>query len=72
MTNAIFNNAYGVLGLLPNATQNEIKRRVKELERRLQIGEEIEPYEYDFGVFSTLINAKNMNKNRLLKYLPFN
>ncbi len=63
MTNAIFNNAYGVLGLLPNATQNEIKRRVKELERRLQIGEEIEPYEYDFGVFSTLINAKNMNKN---------
>ena len=59
MTNAIFNNAYGVLGLLPNATQNEIKRRVKELEKRLQI-DEVPSFEYDFGIFNTLRNEKSI------------
>ena len=59
MTNAIFNNAYGVLGLLPNATQNEIKRRVKELEKRLQI-DEVPSFEYDFGIFNTLRNEKGI------------
>ncbi len=59
MKNAIFNNAYGVLGLLPNATQNEIKRRAKELEKRLQI-DEVPSFEYDFDNFTALRNEKSI------------
>ena len=59
MKNAIFNNAYGVLGLLPNATQKELSRRVKELDKLLQIGE-VPSYDYDFDTFKNLRNEKNI------------
>lgn len=57
MSNAICDNAYGVLGLLSNATQKEISRRVKELDRLMQIGES-PSYEYDFGIFNKKRDVK--------------
>ena len=36
MNNIVYNNAYGLLGLLPNSTQKEITRRNKEIEKILQ------------------------------------
>lgn len=57
MNNIICNNAYGILGLLPNASQKEISRRVKEIEKYLQIDENPQ-YDFDYGYY---------NKNRTLQ-----
>ena len=51
MNNIISNNAYGILGLLPNASQKEISRRVKEIEKYLQIDENPQ-YDFDFGYYN--------------------
>jgi len=49
--NIIYNNAYGILGLLPNASQKELARRVKEIEKYIQIGE-TPKFNYDFGLYN--------------------
>lgn len=51
MNNIISHNAYGILGLLPNASQKEISRRVKEIEKYLQIDESPQ-YDFDFGFYN--------------------
>lgn len=59
MYDIINNNAYGILGLLPNSTQKEISRRIKEIEKLIQI-EEIPSYDYDFNHYSTLRTMQNV------------
>lgn len=59
MYDIINNNAYGILGLLPNSTQKEISRRLKEIEKLIQI-DEIPLYEYDFGHYSALRTLQNV------------
>lgn len=61
MKNVIYDNAYGILGLLPNTTQKEISKRTKEIERLLQIGE-IPNYEYDCGIFHQKRNLKALKE----------
>lgn len=67
MKNVIYDNAYGILGLLPNATQKEIAKRTKEIEKLLQIGE-IPKYEYDFGIFNQK-HKENKEQKRTAKTL---
>ena len=59
MNNVIYNNAYGLLGLLPNSTQKEITRRNKEIEKFLQIGE-VPEYSFDFDFYNQARNLQNI------------
>lgn len=59
MNNIVYNNAYGLLGLLPNSTQKEITRRNKEIEKFLQIGE-IPEYSFDFVFYNQNRNLQNV------------
>lgn len=61
MKNLIANNAYGILGLLPNATQKELSKRVKDLEKLSQIGE-IPHYKYDFEIYAKMRDLKHIKE----------
>lgn len=50
MENIIALNAYGILGLLPDAAQKDIHKRSRELEKLLSIGE-TPRFEGDFGFY---------------------
>ena len=54
MNNVIFNNAYGILGLIPTATQKDTNKRIKEINKYLQI-DNTPQYPYDFGVYNRQI-----------------
>lgn len=60
MNNVICNNAYGILGLLPNASQKEISRRVKEIEKYLQIDEKPQ-YDFDFKYYDRNRTIQNVH-----------
>lgn len=65
MNNFIYKNAYGILGLLPNSTQKEISKRIKEIEKLIQI-EETPSYGYDFLHYNkirTLQKIKEAQQN---------
>ena len=74
--NIIYNNAYGILGLLPNASQKELSRRLKEIEKFISI-EEPPSYAYDYNVYdkertsqtvhNAFLSISNVN-SRLLHY----
>lgn len=60
MTNPILHNAYGILGLTPNATRKDIEKQTKEIEKLLKIGE-IPRYSLDLlPHFISLCNEKNI------------
>ena len=59
MKNTLFNNAYGILGLLPNSSQKNIAKRLKDCEKLLQIGN-IPSFEFDFKIFKNLRNEKSI------------
>lgn len=61
MTNPILYNAYGVLGLTPNATRKEIEKQTKEIEKLLKIGE-IPRYGLDLSHFDSLRDEKNIKE----------
>lgn len=61
MTNLILHNAYGILGLTPNATRKEIERQTKEIEKLLKIGE-IPRYSLDLSHFDSLRDEKNIKE----------
>lgn len=61
MTNLILHNAYGILGLTPNATRKEIERQTKEIEKLLKIGE-IPRYNLDLSHFDSLRDEKNVKE----------
>lgn len=65
MDNLIYENAYGILGLLPNSTQKEISKRIKEIEKLIQI-EEMPCYAYEFSHYNkirTLQKIKDAQQN---------
>ncbi len=57
--NLIFNNAYGILGLLSNSTQKEVSKRAKDLEKLLSI-DEVPEYDYDFNFYNKLRTLANI------------
>lgn len=61
MDNILYNNAYGILGLLADATQKEITKRVKNLEKLVYI-DEIPQYDYDFRLYNNLRNLENIKQ----------
>lgn len=61
MTNLILHNAYGILGLVPNATRKDIEKQTKEIEKLLKIGE-IPRYSLDLSHFDSLRNEKNIKE----------
>ena len=62
MTNFILHNAYGILGLTPNATLKDIEKQTKEIEKLLKIGE-IPQYSLDLlPHFTSLRNEKNIKE----------
>ena len=62
MTNCILHNAYGILGLVPNATRKDIEKQTKEIEKLLKIGE-IPQYSLDLlSHFVSLRNEKNIKE----------
>ncbi|MGX3011610.1 hypothetical protein ACWIUD_08660 [Helicobacter sp. 23-1044] len=60
-SNPILYNAYGILGLVPNATRKDIERQTKEIEKLLKI-DEIPQYTLDFSHFDKLRNEKNIRE----------
>lgn len=61
MTNLILHNAYGILGLIPNATRKDIEKQTKEIEKLLKIGE-IPRYSLDLSHFDSLRDEKNIKE----------
>lgn len=61
MNNILYNNAYGILGLLANATQKEITKRVKNIEKLVYI-DEIPKYDYDFSLYNNLRSLENIKQ----------
>lgn len=59
--NFITHNAYGILGLSPNATNKEIQKRARDIENLLKI-DEIPKYDLDFSHFDKLRNAQNVKE----------
>ncbi len=60
MNNIIYNNAYGILGLLPNASQKELSRRLKEIEKFISI-EESPSYSYDYNIYDKERNSQSVH-----------
>lgn len=70
MNNIIHDNAYGILGLLPNASQKELSRRLKEIEKYISI-EELPSYPFDYDTYykerslqtvhNAFLNISNVN-----------
>ena len=63
MENVICNNAFGILGLLPNSTQKEIAKRGKDIPKYIRI-DEIPHYDLDFGIYFDKRKENNV-KNAL-------
>lgn len=61
MNNIITENAYGILGLNLNATQKEISKRVRDIEKLLKIGE-VPSYDYDFGFYDKRRDEKSIKE----------
>lgn len=59
--NFITHNAYGILGLSPNATGKEIQKRTRDIENLLKI-DETPTYSLDFSHFDKLRNAENVKE----------
>ena len=59
--NLVYNNAYGILGLLSNSTQKEISKRAKDIEKRLKIDDLLE-YDYDFHLYNKLRTSSNIKE----------
>lgn len=68
MSNKIINNAYRILGLLPNSTTKEISKRIKNLDKLLRIGN-IPDFDFDFSYFNQLRTEENVN---IIKNILFN
>lgn len=60
-SNPILYNAYGILGLAPNATRKDIEKQTKEIEKLLKI-DEVPQYALDFAHFDSLRNEKNIRE----------
>ncbi|MGX2982213.1 hypothetical protein [Helicobacter sp. 23-1045] len=60
-SNPILYNAYGILGLTPNATRKDIEKQTKEIEKLLKI-DEVPQYTLDFAHFDSLRNEKNIRE----------
>ncbi|PAF49318.1 hypothetical protein BKH43_06975 [Helicobacter sp. 13S00401-1] len=58
MKNIIFNNAYGILGLLPNEI-NLASKRARDIEKLLKI-DEIPDFKFDFNHFANLRDENNV------------
>lgn len=61
MTNLILHNAYGILGLTPNATRKDIEKQTREIEKLLKINE-IPRYKLDLSHFDSLRDEKNIKE----------
>ena len=68
MSNKITNNAYRILGLLPNSTTKEISRRLKNLDKLIRIGS-IPDFDFDFNYFNQLRTEENVS---IIKNILFN
>lgn len=68
--NIIYNNAYGILGLLPNASQKELARRVKEIEKYIQIGE-TPKFNYDFGLYNIRRTLQDVHTTLIILYYRY-
>ncbi|MDR0486109.1 MAG: hypothetical protein LBH29_05220 [Elusimicrobiota bacterium] len=61
MENFILNNAFGILGLMPDVSQKETAKRSGDLEKLINI-DEIPKYPCDFGVFQNLRNLNSIKE----------
>ena len=61
MMDLIKENAFGILGILPDATQKEISKKGKELPKLLKLGE-VPCYPLDFDFYSSYRNESSVTE----------
>lgn len=69
MSNKIIENAYRVLGLLPNSTTKEISKRLKNIDKLLKIGN-IPDFNFDFNYYNQLRTEENISVIRNVLFNP--
>lgn len=69
MSNKIIENAYRILGLLPNSTIKEISKRLKNIDKLLKIGD-IPDFDFDFNYYNQLRTENNINIIRNVLFNP--
>lgn len=61
MKNVLSNNAFGILGILPDTSQKEISKRGKELLKLLKFGDDL-TYPYDFDIYASKRTENTINE----------
>ena len=61
MKDVLSNNAFGILGILPDTSQKEISKRGKELLKLLKFGDNL-TYPYDFDFYSSKRTENTINE----------